>query len=113
MTDWVSGRKLRCSTDRPRCSNCAQRDLVCTYGEPRRRGPGKAPRGSKTKKKKKGELSSTSSTEEFQPVIPGYMYPFPPHGTPLPPLPPPTTPSSVSRTNKRTHSDDSLGEEAG
>ncbi|KAF8558244.1 hypothetical protein OG21DRAFT_1405418, partial [Imleria badia] len=45
------GRKLRCDGGRPRCSNCETRSLACQYQEhPRRRGPGKAPKGSRGKK---------------------------------------------------------------
>ncbi|KAF8442835.1 hypothetical protein L210DRAFT_635691 [Boletus edulis BED1] len=49
--DFCRGRKLRCDGGRPRCSNCETRSLVCQYQEhPRRRGPGKAPKGSRGKK---------------------------------------------------------------
>lgn len=44
ICDLGSGRKLRCSGERPKCSNCGQRDgQQCVYADaPRRRGPGKA-----------------------------------------------------------------------
>ncbi|KAH7885220.1 hypothetical protein F5I97DRAFT_1928628 [Phlebopus sp. FC_14] len=46
--DFCRGRKLRCDGTKPRCSNCATRSLACRYQDhPRRRGPGKAPKGSK------------------------------------------------------------------
>lgn len=44
---WV-GRKLRCDGSKPSCANCATRSLECKYQDhPRRRGPGKAPKGSR------------------------------------------------------------------
>ncbi|KAI0354921.1 hypothetical protein OH77DRAFT_1542797 [Trametes cingulata] len=40
-------RKLRCDGQRPSCANCRKRSHPCTYEQqPKRRGPGKTPRGS-------------------------------------------------------------------
>ncbi|KAI0036460.1 hypothetical protein K488DRAFT_82078 [Vararia minispora EC-137] len=41
-------RKLKCSGDRPTCKTCSRQKKRCEYAQaPRRRGPGKAPRGSR------------------------------------------------------------------
>ncbi|KAF7314282.1 GTP binding protein [Mycena kentingensis (nom. inval.)] len=57
--DFCRGRKLRCDGGRPICSNCNQRNQPCSYREaPKRRGPGKAAKGSRAKKAKKGGESS-------------------------------------------------------
>lgn len=47
------GRKLRCDGNKPQCFNCHNRQLKdCTYQVYiRRRGPGKAPKGSRSKKR--------------------------------------------------------------
>ncbi|KAH7878018.1 uncharacterized protein C8R40DRAFT_1093427 [Lentinula edodes] len=49
--DFCRGRKLRCDGTRPSCSNCKSRDnQPCVYqSHPRRRGPGKAPKGQRKK----------------------------------------------------------------
>ena len=53
-SDGVAGRKLRCDGGRPRCSNCETRSLECKYQEhPRRRGPGKAPKGTRGRRPRK------------------------------------------------------------
>ncbi|KAI0770251.1 hypothetical protein C8Q74DRAFT_1218649 [Fomes fomentarius] len=40
-------RKLRCDGQKPSCANCRKRSHPCTYEQqPKRRGPGKTPRGS-------------------------------------------------------------------
>ena len=71
-----SGRKLGCSGDRPKCKACVKRKGECTYAPaPRRRGPGKAPRGSR--KLAKGQQPFPSSDFTFR-------VPFPP------PIQPPT-----------------------
>jgi Fungal Zn(2)-Cys(6) binuclear cluster domain len=125
-------RKLRCSTERPKCSNCGQRGLVCVYGQPRRRGPGKAPRGSRAKKK--GDPAQESRVEEpqarlpfasvdFDPLLPAYSYPYPPHlrselmGPVLAPAPldtvssPPRTASTGSPGTTRKRRRSSAGSE--
>ncbi|KAF8964399.1 hypothetical protein BDZ97DRAFT_905169 [Flammula alnicola] len=49
--NFCRGRKLRCNGARPTCSHCTARKLKCEYvSTPRRRGPGKAPRGSRPRK---------------------------------------------------------------
>ncbi|KAF5369336.1 hypothetical protein D9758_002739 [Tetrapyrgos nigripes] len=52
--DFCRGRKLRCDGMRPSCSNCVSREnQVCHYQLfPKRRGPGKAPKGTRAKKRK-------------------------------------------------------------
>jgi len=46
-----TGRKLRCNGAKPSCSNCLVRNFRCEYVPvQRRRGPGKAPKGTKSKK---------------------------------------------------------------
>ncbi|KAH8989600.1 hypothetical protein EDB86DRAFT_2942038 [Lactarius hatsudake] len=63
-------RKLGCSGDRPKCKACIKRKAECIYAPaPRRRGPGKAPRGSR--KLAKGQQSFPSSDFTFR-------VPFPP-----------------------------------
>ncbi|OAX42840.1 hypothetical protein K503DRAFT_766359 [Rhizopogon vinicolor AM-OR11-026] len=61
-----TGRKLRCDGTKPSCANCSTRTLECKYEDhPRRRGPGKAPKGSRTKKSetksRKGRKTSATS----------------------------------------------------
>ncbi|KAL4251225.1 hypothetical protein ABKN59_006286 [Abortiporus biennis] len=49
--DFCRGRKLKCNGITPTCQNCSRRSIACNYqSQPRRRGPGKAPKGSKKKK---------------------------------------------------------------
>ncbi|GLB38336.1 putative TRAFAC class TrmE-Era-EngA-EngB-Septin- like GTPase superfamily, septin GTPase family protein [Lyophyllum shimeji] len=49
--NFCRGRKLRCNGAKPSCSNCTVRRFQCEYVPvQRRRGPGKAPKGSKSKK---------------------------------------------------------------
>ncbi|KIK52070.1 hypothetical protein GYMLUDRAFT_373199 [Collybiopsis luxurians FD-317 M1] len=50
--DFCRGRKLRCDGTRPSCWNCRSREnQSCVYqSHPRRRGPGKAPKGQRRKK---------------------------------------------------------------
>jgi hypothetical protein len=56
------GRKLRCDGVRPTCSHCVMRGLMCAYAEfPKRRGPGKAPRGSRAKKNAQARAIAESS----------------------------------------------------
>jgi len=68
ISDWMAadgdlaGRKLRCDGSKPSCSNCATRSLVCKYQDhPRRRGPGKAPKGSREGSKKRGANKPVAS----------------------------------------------------
>ncbi|KAG1822738.1 uncharacterized protein BJ212DRAFT_1477152 [Suillus subaureus] len=68
--DFCRGRKLRCDGTKPSCANCSTRTLECIYKDhPRRRGPGKAPKGSRTKKSegkgRKGRKSSKTATSEI------------------------------------------------
>ena len=48
-------RKLRCDGQKPSCANCRKRSHPCTYEqEPKRRGPGKTPRGSSRRRGRQG-----------------------------------------------------------
>ncbi|KAJ7069726.1 hypothetical protein C8F01DRAFT_1363853 [Mycena amicta] len=50
--DFCRGRKLRCDGAKPICSNCNQRNTACFYRDtPKRRGPGKAAKGTRSKKR--------------------------------------------------------------
>ncbi|KAF9483470.1 hypothetical protein BDN70DRAFT_990339 [Pholiota conissans] len=56
------GRKLRCNGARPICSHCAARQIHCEYvSAPKRRGPGKAKKGSRTKKAGASRLDPSGS----------------------------------------------------
>lgn len=80
-SDWMdtdgdlAGRKLRCDGSKPSCSNCATRSLVCKYQDhPRRRGPGKAPKGSREKRdgnKKRGSGKSSKTVDSEPPAQEG------------------------------------------
>jgi hypothetical protein len=60
-----TGRKLRCDTSRPSCGNCTRRVLTCEYVEfPRRRGPGRAPKGTRSKKRATRSRPSESSSSQ-------------------------------------------------
>ena len=55
------GRKLKCDGEKPRCKNCFERRFECKYPTfQRRRGPGKAPKGSRARKRA-AALASTSA----------------------------------------------------
>ncbi|KAF9077738.1 hypothetical protein BDP27DRAFT_487479 [Rhodocollybia butyracea] len=64
--DFCRGRKLRCDGKRPSCSNCKSRDdQLCVYqSHPRRRGPGKAPKGSRKKKSEVGTSASNDGSSQ-------------------------------------------------
>lgn len=67
---------MRCDGQRPTCRNCKQRSNPCIYvQEQKRRGPGKAPRGSR--KSARGRLRSkeppqgqASNASQVQPLSP-------------------------------------------
>ncbi|KAJ6585028.1 hypothetical protein B0H19DRAFT_1107739 [Mycena capillaripes] len=60
--DFCRGRKLKCDGDKPTCSNCRTRRVTCLYRlQPKRRGPGKAAKGSRTKKR----VPKTGRQSEF------------------------------------------------
>lgn len=61
------GRKLRCDGVRPTCRTCETRKEPCTYvNQVRRRGPGKAPKGSKKMAKRTSADAATGSgTDAF------------------------------------------------
>ncbi|KAI0304526.1 hypothetical protein B0F90DRAFT_1916548 [Multifurca ochricompacta] len=80
--NFCRGRKLGCSGDRPKCKACAKREGECIYAStPRRRGPGKAPRGSRKLAKGRGTGSRTQlSTSRVMPsAFPNLSFevPFP------------------------------------
>ncbi|TFY70668.1 hypothetical protein EVG20_g2340 [Dentipellis fragilis] len=79
-------RKLKCSGDRPKCRACSSRDLNCNYAaEPRRRGPGKALKGSRSR----GPRTSAAAAAPPHPtgIEASTMKALPP--TPAPPHAPP------------------------
>ncbi|KAI0768984.1 hypothetical protein BD413DRAFT_628753 [Trametes elegans] len=52
-------RKLRCDGQKPSCANCTKRSHPCTYEQqPKRRGPGKTPRGSSSRRRKRPSASA-------------------------------------------------------
>ncbi|OJT15245.1 hypothetical protein TRAPUB_8167 [Trametes pubescens] len=58
-------RKLRCDGLRPSCSNCRKRVKVCTYEQqPKRRGPGKTPRATTTRRRTR---HATGDAEDAEP----------------------------------------------
>lgn len=60
----VIGRKLGCSGERP-CKNCMRFGQPCDYEtNPRRRGPGKAPKGTRSKKRTTRARASKNSTSQ-------------------------------------------------
>ncbi|KAL4069945.1 hypothetical protein V8B97DRAFT_1967137 [Scleroderma yunnanense] len=75
--DFCRGRKLRCDGTKPSCSNCSTRSLVCKYQDhPRRRGPGKAPKGLRKKGEGKGadkKTSAKSAESESQLFVAGWV----------------------------------------
>ncbi|TFK40804.1 hypothetical protein BDQ12DRAFT_680060 [Crucibulum laeve] len=59
--NFCRGRKLRCNGAKPACSNCIARKYDCEYVPiQRRRGPGKAPKRSRSKK---GSASATGTPD--------------------------------------------------
>lgn len=63
-----SGRKLRCDGLKPLCTNCERRKYECEYvSTQRRRGPGKAPKGSRSRKAR-SEHSGSSSRNAGDPL---------------------------------------------
>lgn len=61
---FAAGRKLRCDGQRPTCRNCFQRHNLCEYvNQPKRRGPGKAPRGRGSRKRARERLGSNGSPQ--------------------------------------------------
>lgn len=76
----LSGRKLGCSGDRPKCKTCLKQGRECLYeATARRRGPGKAPRGSRKVAKGRGAGSRTqrSTPEGGQSTFPGVGFEVP------------------------------------
>ena len=65
------GRKLRCNGEKPSCYNCTVRRFECEYVPvQRRRGPGKAPKGSRTKKGGRTESRTRGSEQELDSLAP-------------------------------------------
>jgi hypothetical protein len=65
------GRKLRCSGQRPNCDACDQRKQECFYeaNAPRRRGPGKAPKGTRSKRRATKSKRAQSGAEFGSPEV--------------------------------------------
>lgn len=60
--EFCRGRKLKCDGGKPRCKNCHERRFECRYPTfQRRRGPGKAPKGSRARKRAAAVAASTSA----------------------------------------------------
>ena len=68
------GRKLRCNGAKPSCYNCTVRKFDCEYvSTQRRRGPGKAPKGSRSRKGRLEHSGSSSYIGDRQPtMVPDY-----------------------------------------
>ncbi|KAL0961098.1 hypothetical protein HGRIS_006079 [Hohenbuehelia grisea] len=63
--NFCRGRKLRCDGGRPSCYNCTSRNKECHYEpQPRRRGPGRAPRGSRVRRRDPDTRASSSQVED-------------------------------------------------
>lgn len=61
--NFCRGRKLRCNGAKPSCHNCTVRKFQCEYVPvQRRRGPGKAPKGTKSKKGTNASRAQPSTT---------------------------------------------------
>ncbi|KAL4264772.1 Zn(2)-C6 fungal-type domain-containing protein [Pleurotus pulmonarius] len=69
--NFCRGRKLRCDGGRPSCYNCTQRNKECAYeAQPRRRGPGRAPKGSKSRRLESGTASPSQKGDSPPPQTP-------------------------------------------
>ncbi|KAF7422529.1 hypothetical protein PC9H_010685 [Pleurotus ostreatus] len=69
--NFCRGRKLRCDGGRPSCYNCTQRNKECFYeAQPRRRGPGRAPKGSKSRRLESGTASPSQKGDSPPPQTP-------------------------------------------
>ncbi|KAF8798963.1 hypothetical protein BYT27DRAFT_7202696 [Phlegmacium glaucopus] len=65
--NFCRGRKLRCNGAKPSCYNCTVRKFECEYvSTQRRRGPGKAPKGSRSRKGRSEHSGSSSVNIEHQ-----------------------------------------------
>lgn len=65
----LTGRKLRCNGATPTCYNCTVRNFECEYvSTQRRRGPGKAKKGSRSKKGR----SEPSVGDRLPTMVPDY-----------------------------------------
>lgn len=76
--NFCRGRKLRCNGTKPSCYNCTVRKFECEYVPiQRRRGPGKAPKGSRSKK-----AAATQAQLQPQPTPPAHITDRPPNPVP-------------------------------
>lgn len=58
----TAGRKLKCDGGKPRCKNCHERHFECRYPIfQRRRGPGKAPKGTRARKRAAAAASTSAA----------------------------------------------------
>lgn len=88
-----SGRKLGCSGERPKCKTCMKRRGECIYAPaPRRRGPGKAPRGSRKLAKGRG-TGALARTQRSTPEDERLPFPSTAFDVPFPPIQAPSTDS--------------------
>ena len=71
----LAGRKLRCNGAKPSCYNCTVRKFECEYvSTQRRRGPGKAPKGSRSRKGRSEQSGSSSNIigDRLPTMVPDY-----------------------------------------
>ena len=71
----LTGRKLRCNGAKPSCYNCTVRKFECEYvSTQRRRGPGKAPKGSRSRKARLEHSGSSSNIigDRLPSMVPDY-----------------------------------------
>jgi hypothetical protein len=71
----LTGRKLRCNGAKPSCYNCTVRKFECEYVSiQRRRGPGKAKKGSRSRKGRSENSGSSSNVigDRLPTMVPDY-----------------------------------------
>jgi len=69
--NFCRGRKLRCNGTKPSCYNCTIRKFECEYvPTQRRRGPGKAPKGSRSKRGAAAQAQLQAATSRIDPFPP-------------------------------------------
>lgn len=71
----LTGRKLRCNGAKPSCYNCTVRKFECEYvSTQRRRGPGKAPKGSRSRKGRLEHSGSSSNVgDRLSTMVPDHQ----------------------------------------
>lgn len=69
----MQGRKLRCNGAKPSCYNCTVRKFDCEYvSTQRRRGPGKAPKGSRSRKGRSEQSGLSSHSTDDRLLVPDF-----------------------------------------